>query len=71
MCLVHEGVDGIREEERDGDHVEILESNSIVFLGLLFGIRKDVLVLEGNPIGDKGALGSGPDPNIDNPGDFP
>ena len=52
MCLVFEGVGGVRQEERDGDHVEVFECDGVVFFGFLFGFGEDLLVFKGDAVRD-------------------
>jgi len=52
--VVHQAVNSVCDEKRHGQDVQVAEGNLIVLLGLLLGLRKLVLVLEDNNIGQEG-----------------
>jgi hypothetical protein len=52
VCLVHDGVHSVGQEERDGDDVEVLERYLVVLLSLLLGLGQDVLIFEDDSVRD-------------------
>ena len=68
--IVFERVSSVSEEKWDGNHVEVFESHGVIFLGLFLGLGKNVLVFEGDAVGDD-RVGRVSDSDVDDRGDFP
>lgn len=68
--IVFERVSSVSEEKWDGNHIEVFESHGVVFLGLFLGLGKNVLVFEGDAVGDD-RVGCVSDSDVDDRGDFP
>lgn len=53
VCVVHQAVPSICEEQRHRNDVKVAERNLIILLGLLLSLGKLVLVLEDNNVGQE------------------
>ena len=59
MRVVHEGVDGVGDEEGYGDPVEVPEGDLVVLLGLFLGFTERVSGSSSMAHGDSSLFGMG------------